>query len=30
MEGEWTLLGTFRICDWDVYDRQMRELIGIA
>lgn len=29
---EWERLefGYVRICDWDVYDAQMRELIGIA
>jgi hypothetical protein len=32
LKTEWmtTSRGRFRICDRDVYDAQMRELIGIA
>jgi len=30
VEGNNTIGGTFRIFDWDVYDAQMRALIGIA
>jgi len=25
-----TSRGRFRICDWDVYDAQMRELLGLV
>jgi len=30
LEWQETAEGRFRICDWDVYDAQMRALIGIA
>jgi hypothetical protein len=32
LKTDWqkTSRGRFRICDWDVYDAQMRELLGLV
>lgn len=30
LDGQWTVIGTFRICDIDTYIEQIRELIGLT